>query len=206
MQTDTDGLDNPNDDDGLDDPSGPDSPNTPIVDPVDTETTELERLRAALKRTRTEAQTHREAHEAAVTELDALRQSQLVEQGEYKTLYETEMAKSASLSIEAEKAERLEQAVIATNEKRILQLPDHMRDIVPDMSPEETSAWLDKALPKLTAAPIPDFDGGAGGIPGKKPPTKVTEQDRVAANLAAQSGYPVDAEAIAARREKLNNS
>jgi len=201
MSDDITGVDAPNDNGGLDNPSGLDSPIAPVNDNPDGESDELARIRSALKQANAEAKQYRE-------KLEAQQREKLVKKEEYKTLFEESEAKVAELAITAAKAERYEAALTATNEKRILQLPEDSRELVPDLPPEEKAAWLDKALPKLTRTPIPNINagaGGAGGVPNRSD-VEITQADKDAAGIASRYGRQVSAESIARRRVQKSNN
>ena len=101
---------------------------------------------------------------AKLSTAEESRKSQLERQGDYETLSRQQEQELAELRIKAEKADRLEKSIIERNTERVKKLPEHMRVLFPaSLSPEDQSTWLDEAIPKLTAPPIPDFDGGAGG-------------------------------------------
>ncbi len=200
-----DGLDNPQGDKGADASkgnSGADAPNSgdqSALEKLEADLAEAKRSKAAAH---LEAKQEREARQAMRTELDSVKETQLKEQGEYKTLYETEVSKNAILASEAAKAERLEAAMIATNEQRALSLPEDLRSVVPDLPPEAKATWLDENLSKLTRAPIPNVNAGAGGSGGipTKPDVEITQAEKDAAEIAAQYGRKVDPESMARRR------
>ena len=79
----------------------------------------------------------------------------------------------------------------ARNERRIAQIPDVNRTLVPDFAtPEQTSAFLDTNWNLLTASTAPNIDAGAGGGGGggKRPATSdptLTDEDR---EIAAKMG------------------
>lgn len=98
-----------------------------------------------------------------MTTLEESRKTYLERQGNFEELSREQEQELAELRLKAEKADRLEQSVKESNEKRIAKIPENMRSLVPEASPESTSAWLDTNETKLTAPPIPDLDGGAGG-------------------------------------------
>lgn len=205
------GSDDPTGKMGSDDLKGNSGADTPNSDDdkiaPDGDLTELELARRQIARLNAESKSQREAKQAAQAELDRLRTEQLKTQDDYKTLYEEEVAKVTTLETKAGQAERLEAAVKAANEQRIQLIPDSLREefrhLENVLSAEELSTALDKFMPKLTAAPIPKFDGGAGGSGSSPPDPDVTEDDKKAARIAKQHGYGnlVDQKSIAARRK-----
>lgn len=134
--------------------------------------------------------------ESKMTSLEQARKIELERRDDFETLSRELEAELIELRLKAEKAERLEKAVIARNEKLAARIPEHLRELYPsNLSPEEQSEWLDKALPKLTAPPIPDLDGGAGGQGRSRSSVKLTADEK---KIAAASGM-TEEEWIAAR-------
>lgn len=118
--------------------------------------------------------------------LEESRKVELERKGDFETLTRQQEIELTELRIKAEKMERLEQAIIARNEVERQKLPEHMQDIVPEgLSAEELSEWLNTAVPKLTASPIPDLDGGAGGQSrGRRTTAKLSNEEKaIAANM-----------------------
>ena len=128
--------------------------------------------------------------EGKMTRLEKTQKDRLEKQGDYESLNRQQEIELDELRIKGEKADRLEQSVIARNQRQLEKLPENMRDLYPaDMSPEAQSDWLDKAVPKLTAARIPDLDGGAGGhgSGGTRTPklTKAEKEQAVKAGMTS---------------------
>jgi len=101
--------------------------------------------------------------------------ARLTEEGKFKDLYEQAKQEAESLRQDAERAGQLLQAIADGNQRRIDQLPDEMKKLVPEYDdPAKTQAWLDANLHILTGGkpPAPSLDGGAGG--GQRPDKLVT--------------------------------
>jgi hypothetical protein len=201
--------DNDNPQDGQDAPTSIDPARKRVED------MSIEELRAGLIEVRGESKerrinnrTTKQELEQARAELEAYRKLEkehLKKQNNFEELarrQETELAELASLKAEAQ---RYRESVEASNAQRIARLPEHYKDIVPDLPPDAKSAWLDVAVGKLTAPPVPNLDGGAGGVSGRGPAPKVTDLDKDSSSLASAYGYEIDADKLAARREEIEN-
>jgi hypothetical protein len=160
-------------DDAGDDPQEQDGPGAQTGDDFDLETLP-EPVRLHILKLRSEAKGYRldkrklkeeiAAIEEKMLSREEARKAELERKGEFEALSRKQELELAELRVKAERADRLEQATIARNEEMLKKLPEHMRDLFPEgLSPEAQSAWLDTAVPKLTAPTIPDLDGGAGG-------------------------------------------
>ena len=154
----------------------------------------------AAKQARQELQERMDAIEAA-------NQEKLQQRGEYEQLYKDAMTEAEKLRQYQTEADALRGVLQSANTKRIEQIPEDLRDIVPDgLSPTQLSSWLDKSLPKLTRKPAPDIDAGVGGSGNKQSEGTVTEADKAAAEPAQQQGYSsVTAEGIAKRRQQADS-
>ena len=194
---------------------GEDTPPPAHVEPSrkQVEDMTLDELRAAVIETRGEAKARRKSAAelqaelaAKNAELAAHRKAQeesLRSQGKYQELAEQQAAELTKMEALETENKRNREFIEESNARRIEQLPQNIRKIVPDLPPGEKSSWLDRAIPELTRPTAPNMDGGAGGMPEKKPPSKLTALDRSQADFAAAHGYPVDPEKVAARREEL---
>lgn len=116
-------------------------------------------------------------------DIEAMRkgqQKQLEEQGQYKTLAEQRAAEIAELAAFKTRAEALEKMIRESNTERVKKIPETLRELVPgDYSPEMLAAWLDKNWERLTKAPAPNIDAGAGGSGGNGTALpKLTDQER----------------------------
>jgi len=199
MEDETTGLDNPKGGTEVDTSQGGTGADAPNL-------SALEKLQAQLEEERRKtAAAHLEAKKTRekMAERD---KAILLENEEYKRLYETGEEKIASLETRAAKAERYEAALMATNEQRIASLPEEYHDkfnkLSAKMSPDELSDTLDDFAPVLMRRPIPNLNSGAGGAGGHppKPDVEITQADKDAAYIAAQHGRNISAESLARRR------
>jgi 2-iminoacetate synthase ThiH len=62
-----------------------------------------------------------------------------------------------------ERATTLEKIISESNARRIGQIPEVMRTLVPSLPPEQQAAWLDQNWSLLTQRQAPNLDAGAGG-------------------------------------------
>lgn len=185
------------------DGSGDDAGEIDLSD-ADTVRRELENLRKANAQLKQEAAERRLSNKELSDRLDNIekaRRKQLEEQGNYKALAEERERTLTELAPFKERAEALEQRIRASNEAMIKRIPEDMRSVVPtNYPPEQLAEWLESNLSLLTKAPAPPLDGGAGGSSGKQ--ITVTDDDRMAAELARRNGYVITPEDIAKRRKK----
>ena len=152
-------------------------------------------------RKRAEAEVERIKSETAAAQDKALK-----EQGKYRELYEKVMAELEVERQHRERADALGKTISATNQKRIEQIPEDMRPVIPtDYPPEKLSEWLDNNASRLTKAPPPPRDGGKVGEAGQ-PQIKVTEQVSRMAQVANQFGYNIKPEALAARQKAIEEA
>lgn len=165
----------------------------------------LERQNAELKQ---EAARRRLAAKEAENALEIERHKRLEEQGEWRKLAEERLTEIERLQPIEQRHTAFVEGLREENEARLQQIPDHNRDLVPveDMSPERLSQYLTANWPRLTSSPVPSTDAGAGGGSSGRRKRKTTEYDQAAAGLAARYGYQVDPEAIARRREALQQT
>jgi phage I-like protein len=114
------------------------------------------------------------------------RNASLAEQGRYKEISEKQASELATLKTASERAQALEAAITANNEKRIARIPEKMRGLVPiEFTPETLSAWLDKNEALLITPPAPQTDAGAQGTAQK--PVQLTDNERELARLSGMS-------------------
>lgn len=123
--------------------------------------------------------------ENKMSNLEEARKVELEREGNFQELNRTQELELTDLRIKAEKAERLEKVMIANNETELAKIPEHLRELYPDGTPEQQSTWLRKAVSKLTAPLIPDLDGGAGGQSrGQRTTVKLSNEEKaIAANM-----------------------
>jgi hypothetical protein len=139
--------------------------------------------------------------QALMAEREAEREKELAEQNRYQELYTETQGKLTELEAKAQRAEVLAQAIQATNEARIAQIPEDKRSIVPEYDdPILLASWLDKAIPTLVepGRPTPPpGDGGAGSSDGRTAAPALNSEQRAIAELARLSGFNVDEDRIA---------
>jgi chromosome segregation ATPase len=136
-----------------------------------------------IKSLRGEAAEKRKKLEALESKISEAEQKRLAEQGQYRELSEKLQSDVSNLTPYKTRVEALEQKIIATNNKRVELIPEHMRSLVPQLSPEDLSVWLDANEAKLTKPSAPNLDAGAGGAGGKVVPQLTAEQLAVAKGM-----------------------
>lgn len=143
-----------------------------------------EETQALIKQLREEAKAHRLEASDAKTKLAELKTQQeaaataaLAEQGKFKDLYEKTAADLAKIKADADEKAAYATAFQASVEKRIADIPEGMRSLVPEgLTPLKLSEWLDKNAALLTSRQAPNFNPGAGGASGGKPVILTAEQ------------------------------
>lgn len=164
-----------------------------------------------LRATRREAKNLRERLRKAEADADAARQKReqaeaaaLAEQGKYKELWEGAQPQLEHLkALEAAEAQRVEQ-LKASNTARIEKIAQDKRSFVPDWlnenEPDKLVAWLNENEPKLGSVQAPNLNPGTqGGAISPNVPTEVLG----AVNVAANYGYKLDPQKLAARKKQI---
>lgn len=147
-----------------------------------------------------ELQALKDAQAQVETERQKAHQKDLAEQNRYKELYEGLVAEVESLKALHSEVKRYRESFEATLQARIQSIPEEKRALIPEYDdPIKTMAWLDKALPELTAPQRPNaprLDGGSGGAgsTGGVKPLNATQQQL--ADLARQSGFNINPERL----------
>ncbi|MEM6280583.1 MAG: hypothetical protein AAF787_00200 [Chloroflexota bacterium] len=131
-----------------------------------------------------------------MTQLEADRQKRLTEQ---ERLQEMEAELQSLRQYEALAKTRAER-IAASNTQRIAAIPEHMRSLIPDGTPEDVAAYLDKNTHLLTKPVAPNLDAGAGGNGRAQP--ELSEKDKAAAALAQRHGFKIDLKKMAERQNK----
>lgn len=111
----------------------------------------------------------------------------LTEQGKYKELWEKAAPELEALRKAAERATALETKIQATNDARILRIPQQWHSAIPKgYSPEQLSEWLDTNEQLFAKKPAPNLDGGAGndGSGSSAQLPKLTDLEKELAKLA----------------------
>ena len=114
--------------------------------------------------------------------LQGREEQELAEQEKYKELADKYRAQVDELTPVQERYNAMIEQLRESNEKRIEDLPEAMRSLVPEYDdPAKLRAWLDANADKLRKPQAPSLNGGAGG--GKRPGEDVVlnEQERAAA-------------------------
>lgn len=98
-----------------------------------------------------------------LNEVTAGQRKQLEEQGNFRALAEQHAAEVARLKPIEERAATLEKIIRESNDARIKNVPEQMRDLIPsDYPPEKLQTWLNANESKLVQPPPPRYDAGAG--------------------------------------------
>lgn len=148
--------------------------------------TEFKKLQDALKQANEESAGRRHEIKGLQKQLEerkAAEQTELAEQGKYKTLAEQRAAEIATLSAYKERAEQLEELFRESNARRIKLLPEDtlpmVNPLVEALTPEKFSKWFDVNFERLTKKPAPSTDAGAGsGGSGQALASKLTAEER----------------------------
>lgn len=155
---------------------------------------------------RDEAKRAATTHEQRLAAIEAARKKKLEEDGNYAELLKAREAELETYRPKAERADVLEQMIRQSNERRIEQIPEGMRSIVPlDYPPEKLSAWLDASAGLLSKPSAPDIGAGAGAS-GSGSVSKVSDGDIRAARLASQFGWDIKPETLAKRRRESQST
>lgn len=128
---------------------------------------ELKTLRERLSEVNSESAQRRHQLKTMQEQIEALRgaqHKQLEESGNYQALYQQTNEKLAALAPKAERAEQLDALIRESNERRVAQVREDLRPLIPaDYTPEKLAAWLDSNISRLTAPAAPDLDAGVRG-------------------------------------------
>lgn len=138
-----------------------------------------------------------------LNDIENATKKRLEEEGNWAELARQRAAELEALKPYQERAQALESVIRASNEERVARVPEDMRALIPtDYPPEKLQAWLNANERRLSKAPAPQYDAGVGaaGGTGAAGGVKVTDEDRVAAEIARSQGFDIKAEDIAKRR------
>lgn len=154
-----------------------------------------------IRELRAENAKRRKAETEAENARKAAEEMAMAEQGKYKELAEQRLAEIESLKARAAKADAYEQQAAETLRKRIAALPEHVRGAVPEYDdPLKTVAWLDANAAVLSLPTPPPTDAG---VRGAVPATPAKAAHTQAASIAAQYGYKLNPDQIAAREKQM---
>lgn len=106
-------------------------------------------------------------------------QKRLEQQQEWQTLAEQRAAEVEALRPYQEKYTAMLESVKTGNEKRIEQVPDVMRSLIPPIDdPVTLGQWLDANWTILTGKPpVPTLNGGAGQTPARTQTVVLTDAE-----------------------------
>jgi hypothetical protein len=119
-----------------------------------------------LKEARAEAAKYRTELRKVEAEREAERQRKAEEAGEFQRLYETEKQQRQEVEARAARAEALETALTAHVKELARDLPEDLRALMPEASPDVQLEWLTrarKAAAKLTEQRTPGTPPGPKG-------------------------------------------
>jgi hypothetical protein len=123
-----------------------------------------------------------------VQALTAGQKKQLEEDGKFKELADQYAAEIAMLKPHQERAEALDKTIRESNARRMNEVPETMRGLVPvDYAPEKLAAWLDLNWANLTQKRAPDLDAGVGGGSGRKTLPQLTDTERRIARMSGMT-------------------
>lgn len=135
---------------------------------------------------RDEAASRRVALKKHEEEARQREQQRLAEQGQWRELAESRAKELSDLQPYRERAESLESMLRDSNKRRIEQIPEDMRALVPtDYAPEKLASWLDANISRLTKPIAPRLDGGATGGSGNT--MTLTDEEKQVARATGMS-------------------
>jgi hypothetical protein len=158
-------------------------------------------IRKYIDELRKESASYRVAAKAREAELARAEEAKLAEQQKWQELATLREQQVKELEPERERREALEGFVRDTVAKRIEALPEAYRTLVPEYDdPVKTLAWLDANAGTLKTPRPPALDAGVRGDSS----TAVPDARQVsAAQVAAQYGYSITPEQLAARQKQI---
>jgi ribonucleoside-triphosphate reductase len=113
-------------------------------------------------------------------------EARLVEQQQYKELAEKRGKELAEIQAKAQKVDAYEQTLTAVYEASLQELPEDMRDLVPDeLNTQQKLNWLSKNKSRLLKPISPDLGAGKRGGGGSSD-VKLTPEE---AEIAKRFGY-----------------
>lgn len=140
-----------------------------------------------IREVNSEAKQRRLALEAKDEQFRLAEQKRLAEAGEFRTLAEQRAAEVEKLKPYQTRAEQLETLIADGNKKRVEQISEPMRKLVPPLPPEQLASWLDANWDVLTARSAPQTDAGAGSSGGGKKPPQLTPEQKAMADAMGVS-------------------
>lgn len=132
----------------------------------------VQQLRQEAASYRTKLREFEEAQKAEETK-------RLEQQQEWQKLAEQRAAEVDALRPYQEKYNAMLEAIKAGNEKRVEQVPETMRTLIPPIDdPATLSQWLDANWTILTGKPpVPALNGGAGQTPARTQSVTLTDAE-----------------------------
>lgn len=115
-----------------------------------------------VKELRDEAASRRLALKRQEDENAKATQARLAEEGKWKELAEARAAEAAKLMPYQQRAEALEKIISESNARRIAQVPEMLRPLIPNLPAEQLASYLDQNWALLQRKPAPEIDLGAG--------------------------------------------
>lgn len=137
-----------------------------------------------IKELRQESAARRKELESFRSEASQREQQRLKEEGRWKELAEKLQAEKAQLVPYEERAQTLEKKIRASNDARIVRVPEDLQTLIPmDYPPERLSEWLDANWERLTVKPAPNLDAGAGNGGSGKHVTLTDDERQLARKM-----------------------
>jgi hypothetical protein len=135
-----------------------------------------------------ELKSGQESLETRIQAMESAARQRSEESGDYKKLYEEQLAEVERLKPIAERGKGAIETIRGSNDARIANIPETMRTAVPtDYPPEKLQTWLNANESWLTREPAPNYDGGTGGTGDDNAKPKLSPEDREAMALMGLS-------------------
>lgn len=136
-----------------------------------------------VKDLRSEAAANRVAKREAEEAARQREQARLAEEGKWKELAEQRAQALNEIEPYKERATTLEALIRDSNARRLEQVREDMRGLIPtDYAPEKLSSWLEANWQNLISRPAPSTDAGAGAV-GSGNAVRLTEEQKRQAKL-----------------------
>lgn len=140
----------------------------------------IEKLQTSLREVNAESKERRLALQREREEASRREQERLAQAGQYQQLAETRAKEIESLKPYQTRAQQLEEMIAEGNQRRIGQIPEGMRTLIPQLPAEQLASWLDANWRLLTTPTAPNTDAGAGSTGGKSAPKLTPDQKAMA--------------------------
>lgn len=133
-----------------------------------------------------ERDAHSEADKKAATLEKAQQEAErkrLEESAEYEKLYKSTLTELTTIKPKADQVDAYEKTLTGILEREITELPEDMRDVVPDgLSTQAKLDWLAKHKQKFMKAEPFDIGAGKRGVKPEKKPELTAEERQIAAD------------------------